>query len=112
MTNDEFPMNDKYPMTNAQTFVLRHSFVIRHLSFVIILLCSLVLGVSSVLAAPKEFRGVWVATVYNLDWPSKPGLSAATQQAQLRALLDQAVTLHLNAILLQVRPASDALYDS
>ncbi len=62
--------------------------------------------------AEREFRGAWVATVYNLDWPSKPGLPAATQKAQLRALLDRAAGLKLNAILLQVRPASDALYAS
>lgn len=59
-----------------------------------------------------EFRGAWVATVYNLDWPSKAGLPAATQQAQLRAILDRAAQLKLNAILLQVRPACDALYSS
>jgi uncharacterized lipoprotein YddW (UPF0748 family) len=62
--------------------------------------------------AEREFRGAWVATVYNLDWPAKPGLPAATQKAQLRALLDRAAELKLNAILLQVRPASDALYTS
>jgi uncharacterized lipoprotein YddW (UPF0748 family) len=104
MTNSE--LNVEYAMTNDQTFVLRHW------AFVIFFLCSLVLGFSNLQAAPKEFRGVWVATVYNLDWPSKPGLSAATQQAQLRALLDRAASLNLNAILLQVRPASDALYNS
>ena len=63
-------------------------------------------------AAEREFRGAWVATVYNLDWPSQPGLPAETQKAQLRALLDRAASLQLNAILLQVRPASDALYNS
>ena len=63
-------------------------------------------------AAEREFRGAWVATVYNLDWPSKPGLPASVQKAQLRAILDRAAELHLNAILLQVRPASDALYAS
>ena len=62
--------------------------------------------------AEREFRGAWVATVYNLDWPSQPGLPAATQKAELRALLDRAAELKLNAILLQVRPASDALYAS
>jgi uncharacterized lipoprotein YddW (UPF0748 family) len=62
--------------------------------------------------AQREFRGAWVATVYDLDWPSKPGLPAATQKAQLRALLHRAAELKLNAILLQVRPASDALYAS
>jgi len=60
----------------------------------------------------KEFRGAWVASVYNLDWPSKPGLDAARQQAELRAILDRARSLGLNAILLQVRPAGDALYAS
>ena len=64
------------------------------------------------LMAAPEFRGAWVATVYNLDWPSKPGLPAAEQKAQLRAILDRAAQLKLNAILLQVRPASDALYAS
>ncbi len=60
----------------------------------------------------QEFRGAWVATVHNLDWPSRPGLPAGQQQAELRAILDRAVSLRLNAILLQVRPASDALYKS
>ncbi len=59
-----------------------------------------------------EFRGAWVATVYNLDWPSKPGLSADRQQAELRAILDRAKAIKLNAILLQIRPAADALYAS
>jgi uncharacterized lipoprotein YddW (UPF0748 family) len=69
------------------------------------------LALASSLCA-SEFRGAWVATVYNLDWPSKPGLPAAEQKAQLRALLNRAAELKLNAILLQIRPASDALYAS
>lgn len=60
----------------------------------------------------REFRGAWVATVANIDWPSKPGLSAEAQQAELIAILDKAVALNLNAIVLQVRPAGDALYAS
>ena len=76
-------------------------------------LVALIGGSGRVFAAPaKEFRGVWVATVYNLDWPSKPGLSAERQKAELRALLDRAAELKLNAVLLQVRPAADALYRS
>jgi uncharacterized lipoprotein YddW (UPF0748 family) len=61
---------------------------------------------------PREFRGAWVASVANIDWPSKPGLSAWQQQAELMAILDRARDLRLNAILLQVRPAGDALYAS
>jgi uncharacterized lipoprotein YddW (UPF0748 family) len=60
----------------------------------------------------REFRGAWVASVANIDWPSKPGLTSWEQQAELIAMLDRARVLKLNAILLQVRPAADALYPS
>ncbi len=62
--------------------------------------------------AEREFRGAWVASVYNLDWPSKAGLPAAVQKAELRGILNKAADLKLNAILLQVRPACDALYNA
>src|SRR5262245_55656165 len=67
---------------------------------------------ASVPAPAREFRGVWVATVKNIDWPSKPGLTPAQQKAELLALLDRAALLRLNAVLLQVRPACDAFYAS
>ena len=62
--------------------------------------------------APREFRAAWVATVANIDWPSKPGLSSAAQRAEAVAMLDRAQALGLNALILQVRPAGDALYPS
>ena len=62
--------------------------------------------------APREFRGAWVASVANIDWPSRPGLSSQAQMAEATALLDCAESLHLNAVALQVRPAADALYAS
>jgi uncharacterized lipoprotein YddW (UPF0748 family) len=62
--------------------------------------------------APREFRGAWVATVANIDWPSKSGLSAAEQQAEVRTVVARAVELGLNALLLQVRTSADALYSS
>jgi uncharacterized lipoprotein YddW (UPF0748 family) len=61
---------------------------------------------------PREARAVWVATVSNIDWPTSRTLSTATQQAQIRTILDRAVELKLNAILLQVRPQCDAAYHS
>ncbi len=61
---------------------------------------------------PREFRGAWVATVSNIDWPSAPGLSAAQQRQEALALLDRARTIGLNALILQVRPAADAIYPS
>jgi len=63
-------------------------------------------------AIPREFRGVWVATVGNIDWPSKPGLSSDQQQAEARAMLDRFASTGLNAVVFQVRPAADALYAS
>jgi len=62
--------------------------------------------------APREFRGVWVATVKNLDWPSQPGLSAEQQRTEMRTILDRVHALHLNAVILQVRPSADAIYPS
>lgn len=61
---------------------------------------------------PREFRAAWVASVANIDWPSQPGLPVAEQKAELRALMDRATQLNMNAIILQVRPAADALYQS
>jgi len=63
-------------------------------------------------AIPREFRGVWVATVANIDWPTKPGLSDADQQAELVAMFDRYRALNFNAIVLQVRPMCDAFYPS
>lgn len=60
----------------------------------------------------REFRGAWVASVGNIDWPSKQGLLVNDQKAEFRAILERAVELKLNAIILQVRPACDALYQS
>jgi uncharacterized lipoprotein YddW (UPF0748 family) len=62
--------------------------------------------------APREFRAAWVATVANIDWPSKTGLTADQQRAEAVAMLDRARALNLNAIILQIRPAADALYPS
>ena len=60
----------------------------------------------------RELRGVWVATVGNLDWPSAPGLSATRQQEELVTLLDTLAALNANAVIFQVRSAADALYPS
>jgi uncharacterized lipoprotein YddW (UPF0748 family) len=60
----------------------------------------------------REFRGVWVATVHNMDWPSRRSLTTAQAQLELIRIFDAARDLGLNAIIFQVRPAADALYDS
>ncbi|MFF7793428.1 family 10 glycosylhydrolase [Streptomyces sp. NPDC007991] len=62
--------------------------------------------------AASEMRGVWLATVANRDWPSKPGLTVAQQRAELITHLDRAVRDRLNTVVFQVRPAADALWPS
>jgi len=52
----------------------------------------------------REFRGAWIACIYNLDWPSSSGLGAGQQQAELRAMLDKLAALNMNAVIFQVRP--------
>lgn len=61
---------------------------------------------------PREFRAAWVSTVANIDWPSRRDLSTEKQKNEIIAILDNAVQLKLNAIVLQVRPAADAIYPS
>jgi uncharacterized lipoprotein YddW (UPF0748 family) len=55
---------------------------------------------------------MWLATVANRDWPSRPGLSPARQRSELTRLLDAAVRRRLNTVIFQVRPAADALWPS
>jgi uncharacterized lipoprotein YddW (UPF0748 family) len=62
---------------------------------------------------PKhEMRGIWVATVKNLDWPSKPGLTPQQQRKEADRILMHIKELGFNSVFLQVRPSSDALYKS
>lgn len=61
---------------------------------------------------PREFRAAWVATVANIDWPSSKNLTTEEQKAEFITILDTAKEMHLNAIVFQIRPMADALYDS
>lgn len=60
----------------------------------------------------KEFRGVWIATINNIDWPSSPDLSVDQQKKEFIGLLNLIEQYNLNAVILQVRPAADAFYAS
>ncbi|NJW53809.1 glycoside hydrolase family 10 protein [Salinimicrobium oceani] len=60
----------------------------------------------------REFRAAWIATVANINWPSKSGLSTAEQQREAIALLDFLKEHNYNAVIFQVRPQADALYKS
>lgn len=62
--------------------------------------------------ALEEFRAAWVATVDNIDYPSKPGLPVSQMKAEMDAILNRCAELNMNAIIFQVRPSADALYQS
>ncbi|WP_030381841.1 MULTISPECIES: glycoside hydrolase family 10 protein [unclassified Streptomyces] len=60
----------------------------------------------------NRMRGMWLATVSHRDFPTRPGLTAAQQRAELLTHLDIAVERKLNAVFFQVRPTADALWPS
>ena len=60
----------------------------------------------------REFRAAWVATVDNIDFPTRKALTAEQQKAELIQALELAKSLRLNAVIFQVRPQCDALYKS
>jgi uncharacterized lipoprotein YddW (UPF0748 family) len=62
--------------------------------------------------AQRQLRAAWIATVTNIDWPSKPGLPVATQKQEFINLLDALRQMHMNAAIVQVKPAADAFYPS
>jgi uncharacterized lipoprotein YddW (UPF0748 family) len=59
-----------------------------------------------------EFRGVWVATVDNIDWPSAGNFNSDSQKVEFLKLLDMHQRNGFNALIVQVRPAADAFYPS
>jgi uncharacterized lipoprotein YddW (UPF0748 family) len=64
-------------------------------------------------SVPREFRAAWLTPIWDLDirdWPSAAGLSADSQRAELRYQLDRAQAIGLNAVILHVRIAADAMY--
>jgi len=60
----------------------------------------------------REFRGVWIATVANINWPSKKNLTTDEQKSEAIKLLNLLEEMNFNAIILQVRPSADAIYPS
>jgi len=60
----------------------------------------------------REFRGTWIATVANINWPSKKGLSSEEQKKEAIFILDKLSACNLNAVIFQARPQCDAMYKS
>ncbi|KOG10410.1 FenI [Streptomyces viridochromogenes] len=66
----------------------------------------------SVPSIGRQMRGVWIASVVNIDWPSRTGLDPAAQRAEFVRLADDALALGFNALFVQIRPTADAFWPS
>lgn len=85
--------------------------MIKKSSLSIVFLLLTVNLLAQVPSSPKrEFRGAWLATVANIDWPTRPGLSTEIQKKELLRIFDDHQRSGINAIMLQIRPSTDALY--
>jgi uncharacterized lipoprotein YddW (UPF0748 family) len=101
-------------MSPSRPFYPYHS---KGLTRILLLLAGCLLGLlgspMAQSASPRhEFRGVWIATVDNIDWPSRKGLPVDSQKAEFIRLLDLYRSLGMNAVVMQVRPSADAFYPS
>lgn len=61
---------------------------------------------------PAEFRAAWIATVDNIDWPTKGNFDSEKQKDEYIRMLDMHEKNGMNAVIVQVRPATDAFYPS
>lgn len=84
----------------------------KHLLTCIALLTSLTVLAQPAPVSAYEFRGVWIATVDNIDWPQRGDTNPATQRADFIRLLDLHQKNGMNAVIVQIRPAADAFYPS
>lgn len=76
------------------------------------LLLGLTINLNAGKTPKREMRAVWIATVANIDWPSKQSLSTEEQKAEMIAILDAVKAYNMNTVIFQVRPDADALYSS
>ena len=59
-----------------------------------------------------EFRGVWIASVDNIDWPRRNDWNSENQKVEFIRQLDMHQRNGMNAVVVQVRPSADAFYPS
>lgn len=79
---------------------------------IVLILTLLFSSAGAVQTAQDGMRGVWVSTVYNIDYPSAQGLTADALKSEADTMLDNIAAMGLNTVFLQVRPSADALYPS
>ncbi|MCX6137540.1 MAG: family 10 glycosylhydrolase, partial [Ignavibacteriales bacterium] len=78
-----------------------------------IFLVTFVVAITAQTISPKrEFRAAWIASVSNIDWPTNSSQTPAQQQSSYIQILNQHELSGMNAVMVQIRPSSDALYQS
>ena len=93
------------PIQNGISFLTRMLLPIACCLFALLPVCSFAQN-------KPEFRGVWVATVDNIDWPSKGNFNTDSQKTEFIRLLDMHHRNGMNAVIVQVRPSADAFFVS
>lgn len=101
---------------NKKVSEIKHNFSFRMIALI---LCGIVstmafypASMENASAEEVEMRGVWVATVANIDYPKSQTTDAAVLKQELTEILDNCSKMGFNAVFLQVRPSGDALYKS
>lgn len=79
---------------------------------IVLVLTLIFSSAGAVQTAQDGMRGVWVSTIYNIDYPSAQGLSVDALKSEADTVLDNIAAMGLNTVFLQVRPSADALYPS
>src|SRR6516164_7255415 len=92
----------------SKILVFGHS----HMKEIFLGLLFLLISIYSFAQPKYEFRAVWIATVDNIDWPSKGNFNRELQKAEFIRQLDLHRRNGINAVIVQVRPAADAFYPS
>lgn len=86
--------------------------IVRSVSVISVVMLASLLTIMEAAPKKREMRGVWVATVANIDWPTSRNASSDAQREELREMLDRFAELKINTVVFQARPTSDALYHS
>ena len=86
--------------------------MLRNLTIIFITIILFPFNYSQLNNPKREFRGAWIATVLNLDWPSSNSLSTDKQKQELLNILDGLKEAGINAVIFQIRSECDAMYAS
>jgi len=77
-----------------------------------IVMCYICLTSISKAYISDDMKGIWVATVYNLDYPSSPTTDVNTLKSEIKTILNNISEMGYNAVFFQVRPSADSFYKS